>query len=251
MTTPLTGHIDTANIQNSIATAMADPGHLVLSATKTEHLVGAEEQAWADFAAEWDQLKPDRYMADGGTYRLRRYSRFALDANTGQLSQLPHGPYLQSMTVNPLNGGSERHFDPCTASFCESPVLRALLPALGAAFTKAHGCPRWDVKLHPYRIEASAKAAGKPAPEGRHRDGVNYIMTMMIDRHKVRGGRSAVYNDAGEELATVTLNDRGEILMGDDRKTMHSVSPIHPVEPFSQGHRDVLVIAFTADPQDT
>lgn len=210
-------------------------------------MADADPEDWSVFATEWDRLTSDRYMADGGTYRLRRYSSFVFDTGTGELAQQPHKPYLQSTTINHLNGGVERHFDPCTAEFCESPVLLGLLPALGRAFTQAHGCRRWNIKLHPYRIVASSEAAGQPAPEGRHRDGVTYIMTLLIDRHQIAGGRSSIYTDAGVEVGSVTLMQRGELLVADDRATLHSVTPVRPDGGFGHGHRDVLVIAYTAE----
>lgn len=243
--------VDSAQIEDHIVSAITDPRFLLLTAAQTKDLATADDQSWTNFAAEWDMLTPDSHMADGGTYRLRRYSRFTLNVETGQLTQLPHGPYRQSMVVNNLNGGIDRHFDPCTSSFCDNPVLQGLLPKLGKAFSRAHGATSWDIKLHPYRIKASATAAGKPAPEGRHRDGVTFIMTMMINRHQISGGESAVYTNDGDRLATLTLTSPGEILMGDDRNTTHSVTPIHPRTLTGQGHRDVLVIAFTAETEQT
>lgn len=229
----------------AIAAAMDDPGHFHLPAFQTQSLTVATAQDWSAFAAEWDRLTPDRYMADGGTYRMRRYSRFLLDAR-GELVGRPHGPYVQSTDINRLNGGIERHFDPCTVEFVTNPVLLGLLPALGSAFTQAHGSHQWDIKLHPYRILATATAVGQPAPEGRHRDGVTYIMTLLIHRHQITGGASTVYAEDGTELDTRTLQQRGEMLIADDRATLHSVTPIVAVTGARRGYRDVLVIAFTA-----
>jgi hypothetical protein len=91
---------------------------------------------------------------------------------------------------------------------------------------------------------------GKPAPEGLHRDGVTFIMTMMIDRHQIIGGESAVRSNSGQQLVTLTLSRRGEILMSDDRNTMHSVTSIRPLKPNGHGRRDVLVIGFTAHAEE-
>ncbi|MFL6161977.1 MAG: 2OG-Fe dioxygenase family protein [Jatrophihabitantaceae bacterium] len=235
-------------VQARIAGEVSSRRYVALSSTETETLAGASTSDWSEFAAEWDHLTLDRYMSDGGTYRLRRYSRFSLDVSSGDLSQLPHGPYQQSRAVNSLNGGIERHFDPCRASFCENQALRRLLLGLGMAFTQADGGSRWDIKLHPYRILASTGETGQPAPEGRHSDGVTFVMTLMIARHQVVGGRSTIFSESGAEIISTTLSRRGELLICDDRLTTHSVTPISPVEGFTSGHRDVLVIAFTAAP---
>lgn len=229
-----------------VSTEITAPGHLLLTSHETEALAGATEEQWAALAREWDHLTPDRHMADGGTYRLRRYSSFDLDSRSGTLTQRPHAPYVQSAAINYLNGGTERHFDPCTPSFCVNPALRDLLINLGSALTDAHGNARWDIKLHPYRITAHAHTVGHPAPEGRHRDGVTYIGAMMIGRHHVEGGTSAVFSNDGRELTTVTLEHRGQLLLSDDRTTLHSVTPLVPAPGHLFGHRDVLVIAYTA-----
>ena len=73
-----------------------------------------------------------------------------------------------------------------------------------------------------------------------------FIMTMMIGRHQIRGGESRIYSNDGVQLAAVTLRHRGDMLMSDDRATLHDVSSIASVDAESDGYRDVLIMAFTA-----
>ncbi|MGI5260383.1 2OG-Fe dioxygenase family protein [Streptomyces angustmyceticus] len=230
----------------SAVRALAGPGGHLMPAPELSALLGVGPADWARFGAHWDALTLDTHMADGGTYRFRRYGQFDVDAATGALTRLPHAPYLQESTINPLNGGVERHFDPLTDEFAADPLLRALLRAMAAVFTAVEGTTDWNVKLHPYRITAGDDQTGQPAPEGRHRDGVTFITSLMINRVNVAGGESAVFTDSGEELLTTTLTDPGELLLGDDRRTLHSVTPLHPVDATAPAHRDVLVVAFTA-----
>ncbi|MFC9911913.1 2OG-Fe dioxygenase family protein [Streptomyces sp. NPDC059862] len=230
---------------DAVAALSGSGGHLMPSAALSS-LVGVEAADWARFAAHWDELTLDTYMADGGTYRFRRYGQFDLDADSGELTLLPHGPYRQETDVNPLNGGIERIFDPLTESFVADPLLRSVLVTLGRIFTETDGTRRWNIKLHPYRINASTEQEGQPAPEGRHRDGVTFITSLLIDRVNVVGGESGVYADTGAHLLTTTLSEPGDLLLGDDRRTLHSVTPVRPVDPGLPAHRDVLVIAYTA-----
>lgn len=230
---------------NQTRSALAEVGHGFVSADELSAIIDVTAQDWAAFARNWDDLTLDTHMADGGKYRYRRYGQFDLDGASGELTQLPHGPYRQESDVNPLNGGVERHFDPLTEEFVGSPVLRNLLRTLGDWYTRIEGHPHWNVKLHPYRIIASADTAGQPAPEGRHRDGVTFIHSLLIKRTNVIGGESGVYADSGEHLFTKTLEQTGDLLLGDDRRTLHSVTPIEPADPALAGHRDVLVIAYT------
>ncbi len=64
------------------------------------------------FRRDWDRLEPDIYMADGGSYRLRRYGLYQLSASTRRLSLIPGASFYQSSKTNPLNGGEHRHFAP-------------------------------------------------------------------------------------------------------------------------------------------
>ncbi|MEU3373164.1 2OG-Fe dioxygenase family protein [Streptomyces sp. NPDC006660] len=227
-------------------TALAGPGGHLLPAAQLSALIGADAAAWARFAAHWDELTLDTHMADGGTYRFRRYGQFDLDPAAGELTLLPHAPYRQESDINPLNGGVERVFDPLTDSFTGDPLLRSVLVELGRIFSAVDGTASWNVKLHPYRVSASADQTGQPAPEGRHRDGVTFITSLMIGRTNVAGGESGVYTDEGEHLLTTTLSEPGDLLLGDDRRTLHSVTPVTPVDSALPAHRDVLVIAYTA-----
>ncbi|MBL1082178.1 2OG-Fe dioxygenase family protein [Streptomyces actinomycinicus] len=227
-------------------TALSGPGGHLLPSAALSSLLGVGAADWARFAAHWDELTLDTCMADGGTYRYRRYGQFDLDPAAGEATLLPHAPYRQETEVNPLNGGVERVFEPLTESFVNDPLLRAVLVALGRIFSEVDGTPRWNVKLHPYRIHASADQEGQPAPEGRHRDGVTFITSLLIGRTNVSGGESGVYTDAGGHLLTTTLSEPGDLLLGDDRRTLHSVTPVRPVDPALPAHRDVLVIAYTA-----
>ena len=65
---------------------------------------------WDSFAASWQRLGMDVYMADGGRYRRRRHATFALSEN-GIVRQ-NHQPHYQSRDYNTLHGGIERWFDP-------------------------------------------------------------------------------------------------------------------------------------------
>jgi hypothetical protein len=233
-----------AQITGRIVAGVTTAGYLTLTHVETESLAGASDDLWSEFAEEWNDLPIDRYMADGGRYRRRRYSRFLLDCSSGGLTQQPHAPYKQSLAVNPLNGGVEREFEACTHAFCHNPLLRRLLIGLGRAFKQAHGGNSWNIQLLANRILASAEAAGKPAPEGRHRDGVTYVATLMINRFQVTGGCSVIYNNDGCKLAEVMLHERGQLMINDDRSTLHSVTPVWPAEGFRDGYRDVLVMLF-------
>jgi hypothetical protein len=187
-------------------------------------------------------------MADGGTYRLRRYGAFELQ-RPGPLRLLPHEAYEQPRHINPLNGGVRREFDPLEPGFAHHSVLEAFLTTLADVLDAVERqSVRWNIRLHPYRIRADLSAEGLPTPEGLHRDGVDYIVTLMVHRHNIEGGETVVTNNARELVWCHTLADPMELLIADDRRTLHSVTPIVAVDPMQPACRDVLVIAFTKPP---
>lgn len=203
------------------------------------------QDAWHDFADHWNRLTLDRHMGDGGTYRLRRYGQFDTQRD-GSLRLRAHEPYEQPRYVNPLNGGVQRHFDPLEPSFAAHRVLRGILDRLRVMVDRAAGGRTdWNIRLHPYRILAREGAPGQPTPEGLHRDGVDYIVSMLVARRNVNGGRTTVTDTRGAPLSTLTLQGAMSTLIADDAKTMHEVTAIEPQVRGKPAWRDVLVVAFT------
>ncbi|MCR0981343.1 2OG-Fe dioxygenase family protein [Roseomonas populi] len=198
--------------------------------------------AWAGFAASWDDLRPDTYMADGGRYRLRRHAIYTAAPGT-PLARAPHGPHFQATRFNTLNGGIDRWFEPVAQPIGEGPALRALLEGARAVFDRLAPGATWKVEVHQFRIEARPDEAGKPTPEGMHSDGVDYVMVMMIGRENVEGGVTGIEID-GREAASFTLSEPCDAVLLDDNRVKHGVTPIRPIDPSHPGHRDVLVLTF-------
>ncbi|MBL6458545.1 2OG-Fe dioxygenase family protein [Belnapia sp. T6] len=200
-----------------------------------------------EFAASWERLETDRFMADGGRYRRRRHANFAARAGLPGHLRGPHRPHFQAVVHNSLNGGVERWFAPIEDAVADGPALRAMLD-LGRAVADA-GTPGadWFVEVHQFRIEAAAGAPGFPTPEGVHHDGVDYVLIGMIARTNLAGGETLITDDEGTELARFTLLDRLDTAFIDDRRVMHGVTPVQPADPALPSCRDVLVITWKRD----
>ncbi|MFD5393190.1 2OG-Fe dioxygenase family protein [Streptomyces sp. NPDC127097] len=218
--------------------------HVMAAATVRAHLAGGEEE-WSRFAMHWEDLSQDRYASERGTCRLRRYGRFSLTPATGDLSQLPHCPFVQPDRSNPLYVDVVRHFDPLTNAFAADPLLRSVVSLLGHVAGALDSAPDWIVKVHPFRVVAAADGEGQPTPEGRHRDGVTLVSSLLVGRSNAIGGRSTVVTADGAELLSTTLEEPATLLLSDDRSTLHGVSPIRPLDPARPAHRDVLVTTLT------
>ena len=220
----------------------------LLSAAALSRCVDADVAVWTAFASHWEELVPDAYAAELGTTRLRRYGHFVFTRADGSLRPLPHGAFVQPDDSNPLYVDRDRNFEPLTDAFAGDPLLYRLIRLLGEVATVLDDVAQWNVKVTPFRVLASPGGVGEPAPEGRHRDGVTLVSSLLIGRDNAVGGESTVYDLAGTPLLTATLTEPGTLLLSDDRATLHSVTAIRPVDPFRCARRDVLVVTFAPCP---
>ncbi len=209
---------------------------------------GGADAALDGFAASWERLEVDGFMADGGRYRRRRHANFAARRGVPGHERGAHRPHFHEVAHNSLNGGVERWFAPMEEAVAEGAPLRALLD-LGRGLADAlHPGQDWFVEAHQFRIEAAAGAPGFPTPEGVHHDGVDVVLIAMVARGNLEGGETLVADAAGAELARFTLLDRLDTALLDDRRVRHGVSPVRPADPALPSCRDVLVLTWKRGP---
>lgn len=198
-----------------------------------------------DFCDSWNNMPVDTYMGDRGVYRRRRHAAYHV-SNDHRIQRLPHRPHYQTVNYNHLNGGVERHFEPIPDTIADGAVLNTLLQFASAVFSGVDPVASWFVEIHQFRIEA-IEHGGKPTPEGAHRDGVSYVLMVLIDRQNVTGGETTIYSPTGVPLADFTLQERFDIALVDDEKVIHGVSPVFPQDGKQVAYRDMLVITFRAE----
>ncbi len=230
-----------------IENALVGRGFAHVDAPSMQAVLAAHGLAdWSDFAASWDDLGVDTYMADGGRYRRRRYAAFSVDP-TG-IRRKPHQPHYQSRDYNALNGGLARWFEPVRDDIAEHPALRAVLSACLDIFTPATPDavrPRsWHVELHQFRIEAKTGEAGEPTPEGMHRDGVDWVLVMLVRRCNVASGETSIHDLQRRPIGSFTLSQPMEAALVDDGRVFHGVTAVTPVDADEPAYRDVLVATF-------
>jgi hypothetical protein len=201
---------------------------------------------WDSFAQGWGDLGVDTYMADGGRYRRRRFAAFRAAGN--EILRKPHQPHYQSRDYNPLNGGIERWFEPVTNKIGAHPAMQAILSTCKRLFdrlTPAELRPdAWHVEIHQFRIEARPGQEGRPTPEGMHRDGVDWVLVLLVSRVNVQSGETGIHDLAKQPLGSFTLTEPLDAAFTDDNRVFHGVTPIEPLDPARPGHRDVLVVTF-------
>jgi hypothetical protein len=201
---------------------------------------------WDGFADSWNHLGVDTYMADGGRYRRRRHAALSLTAN--RIRRKPHQPHYQSRDYNALNGGIARWFEPVRDDIASHPALHAILKASFALFDActdpATRPESWHVELHQFRVEAQPGIAGKPTPEGLHRDGVDWVLVLLIRRENVVSGETSIHDLQHRKLGSFTLTRPMEAALVDDSRVYHGVTPVQPIDPDKPAYRDVLVATF-------
>ena len=207
-----------------------------------ELLDAASLPDWAAFTASWDTLAADAYLASVGRHRRRRHAVFSADAQG--VRREPDQPHYQSKTYNTLQGDIERWFEPVTA---DGPSLRRVLDFCRGFFGGlAPQVARWHVEVHQFRIEARAGEAGEPTPEGVHRDGVDYVLVLLIDRTNIESGTTTIHAAEGRLLGSFTLTHPFDAALVDDARVFHGVTAVTPLDPGQAAHRDVLVVTYRA-----
>ncbi|HSW24192.1 MAG TPA: 2OG-Fe dioxygenase family protein [Burkholderiaceae bacterium] len=227
----------------AVHAVLARDGHAVVDAASLATLCGVDLADLLAWRPRWDDLPSDRYLRDGGHYRLRRHSCFVVHGEA--VTQAPHRPHWQSVEYNALHGGIERHFEPMPAQWTADPAWRRLLRGLAGCATRLRGERDWYVEAHPFRI-TTAGGIGRPTPEGAHRDGVDFVAVILVAREGIKGGETRVFEAAGSHGQRFTLDEPFSALLLDDARVIHESTPIQPLDPAREGYRDTLVLTYRA-----
>lgn len=247
MSEPIFATTLAGTILQTLETPLAEDGFAFLQAQAMRTALEAEGlQGWEDFAASWNDLGVDRYMADGGRYRRRRYATFSL--TQGAITRKPHQPHYQSRDYNTLNGGVERWFKPVLPALGEHPALMAILRLALRVVTDLTPAERrpnaWHTEIHQFRIEARPDAVGRPTPEGLHRDGVDWVFVVMVRRENVAQGETSIHDLGHKQVGSFTLTNPMDTAVVNDNRVYHGVTPVQPVDPSRPAYRDVLVVTL-------
>ena len=206
---------------------------------------------WPAFADSWNDLAPDAYLAKVGLVRRRRHAVAYFEVAAGNLRFGRHEPHYQSQVYNALQGGIERWFEPVSDEVKASVCTQALLNFAAAQFVPLRpDVGTWKIEIHQFRIETTPDLLGQPTPEGTHRDGVDFVMVTLLERHNILSGTTSVHAlDDGRELAHFTLTRPLDTVLIDDKRLSHGVTAVMPDDATQAAWRDVLVITFAEVPE--
>jgi hypothetical protein len=226
-------------------------GFAVVGRDAIAGLADVDTGALLALSPSWNDLPEDVHLKDDGRYRRRRHGSFIVQSTEGVVDDVPHRPHYQGEEYNALHGGLLRLFSPLSESFSAAPAFRRVLVALGHIARERFFEDRFFVEVHQVRIDASS-GIGRPTPEGAHRDGVDLVAVMLIDRQGVKGGETRVFDADGRAGERFTLMEPWSALLLDDAAVIHESTPIQPsadanAEPSAEAgpaHRDTLVVTL-------
>lgn len=210
-----------------------------------EQVAGTDSLSdWSEFCDSWNNLRVDDYMRDGGRYRKRRHATLSALPSSRLFQVEPHRPHFQSLQYNHLNGGVARHYEPIEKDILRGATMSALIKVGCEIFGRLAPYYPWHIEVHQFRIEADKEMEGKPTPEGIHRDGVNYVMMVMVQRRNLINGATTIYDLGKNRLNEFTLQNPLDMAIVNDERVFHGVTPIVQLGPELPAVRDVLVITF-------
>lgn len=237
-----TGLQNATGIRQSLARA----GYAFVEASEMRTALGrfGTLADFAAFAESWNDLQVDTYMGDGGRYRRRRFGVWSA-GRQGTIERAPHQSHYQSTTYNNLNGGIERWFEPIKPGIATGASFTAILEYCRSLFSRlAPETERWHIEAHQFRIEARTGEQGKPTPEGLHRDGVDWVLVLLVNRRNIQSGTTTIHDLDKRTLGSFTLTDPLDSALVDDARCYHGVTPVEPENPAQPAYRDVLVVTF-------
>ena len=235
----LAGDSDTASDR------LAEQGFCLLQPGALATMCEVSTNACAAAAPFWDALPPDGYLKDGGHYRSRRHGSFVHHIHASELELMPRRAHYQPSTFNALHGGLVRWYTPLDARLVAMPCFRALITGLGRVFAKQRPVQQWFVEAHQFRIDTEG-GVGRPTPEGAHRDGVDFVGVVLVQRIGIRGGETRVFELDGPWGVRFTLDQPWSALLMDDTRVIHETTPIMPSDANVSGWRDTLVLTYRA-----
>jgi hypothetical protein len=226
---------------SSIDARLRDTGYALLAPAELGAVIDVPLSALDELRDSWARLPRDEHLRDGGRYRFRRHSCFVQQVDEPSLTLAEHRAHWQPTDYNALHGGMQRWFEPIDAGVLHAAVWQRLLSGLGSGFARVGGTARWFIEAHQFRIDTQ-QGIGRPTPEGAHRDGVDFVAVILVDRRAVRGGETRVFEAHGSAGVRFTMTEPWTALLLDDARVIHETTPILP--DALPGVRDTLVLTY-------
>jgi hypothetical protein len=233
--------VELTAVNRDAASVLRESGCVLLTPAQLARLADVSLTGLDPLRATWRRLPRDEYLRDGGRYRFRRHSCYMQEAAGRKLALAEHRAHFQSTDYNALHGGMERWFEPIESEVLQSDAWQSLVSGLGTFFAGIRPVERWYVEAHQFRID-TAQGIGRPTPEGAHRDGVDFVAVILVERVRLRGGETRVFEAQGTAGVRFTMTEPWSALLLDDTRVIHETTPIQA--DGTGGYRDTIVLTY-------
>ncbi len=227
-----------ANHQD-IAQILSEQGFCLLSPEDLKQALKITCTELSGIAPYWENLSEDTFLKDSGKYRFRRHSSYEISGEKIHIA--PHRAHWQPVEYNALHGGISRLFDPISPDLNNSPEWQKLISGIAPLLENKSYEKTWFTEAHQFRINTIG-GIGRPTPEGAHRDGVDYVAILLINRHNIKGGETRLFEIDSNQGIRFTLEEPWSMLLINDHRIIHETTPIQNAN--GEGYRDTLVLTF-------
>ncbi len=101
----------------------------------------------------------------------------------------------------------------------------------------------YHTKVHQIRVVSTPDVHGVSVVEGPHRDGQDWQIVAVFNRHNITGGQSQFLpSGGGRPFFTQTVKS-GYAICNEDAKMWHNATDIKYVDDQILGHRDIFIVA--------
>ena len=194
-----------------------------------------------DLKSSFDNLPNDTFYKEK---RNRGYSLLNIE-DTDNIKIIGDIDFYQSAAYNNYNGDIVRDYKNIDSRILQDNIFKFFVKTFKEQVEDAtrglsQGYNSNYIFVHQIRVYASEESSVNPVPEGIHRDGYNIIATCVVNRENIQGGISNVY-DSDKNIVLTKQLQRGEMLIINDAKMYHDVTPIKLDKIDKEGYRDVFV----------
>jgi len=201
----------------------------------------AKDFVTIDLKSSFDNLEPDPYYKEK---RGRAYSLLDIK-DIENINIVGDIDFYQSSSYNNYNGDIVRNYQNIDSAILNDKIFRFFVKTFKeqleeATRTLTDGYNSDYIFVHQIRVYASEESSVNPVPEGIHKDGYNIIGLSVVDRVNIQGGISNVY-DSDKNIVLTKQLQRGEMLIINDAKMYHDVTPIKLDKMDKEGYRDIFV----------
>ncbi len=179
--------------------------------------------------------------------RTRAYSLLDIE-NIDDIKIIGDLQFYQSANYNNVNGDILRSYKNIDSKILEDECFKyfinTFLTTINKELTKNYIIEKIKyIQVHQIRVYTNSEDEVNLVPEGIHQDGYNFIAMCCVSRRNVSGAISHIYDEYKNIIHSIQLQE-GEMLIVNDNKMFHSVSPIQlnkTSKKVKTGYRDVLI----------